>query len=122
MMESLKPLLFAAVAAASLSLAGCTEWVRPGTDPQTRDADLASCKAYGYNRVAPNMVTYMSSEGYYEKGETKCKTRDDGTQVCKEKSGTYHDPIYSDKDLNGDARDAFIDDCMYRRGYVQQQK
>jgi hypothetical protein len=98
-------------------LTGCAQWVKPGVPETVRDADLAACEAGAYREIAPNVITYQSSAGYYEEPSSKCEMRD-GKRVCTRIGGRYHEPTFSEKDVNSGARDSLIADCMYKRGYI----
>ncbi|KAF1006186.1 MAG: hypothetical protein GAK28_02804 [Luteibacter sp.] len=112
-------LIGAAMVAASLSLTGCYDavWMRTGTDDATRDADQARCRRQSDDLFPPRMNRYMSREGYYEKGEITCTDKGNGTQVCKEHGGQYHEPEFSEQDENSYARASNFVDCMTDQGY-----
>lgn len=102
-----------------LALTSCaTEWVQPGVSPATRDRELASCKANGYRAIPPDTVVTVH-EGLYVRGEKKCKKRD-GHKVCTREDDTWVPPSTTKTDRNEDARDAMIDNCMYRSGYSKE--
>lgn len=103
----------------ALPLAGCVAWVRPGTPPEVRDRDLAACEASAYNRVPPDVRTEMVSPGYITPPETWCREHHHH-EHCRYMPGYYVPPEFANVDVNGDARDAQVGNCMTRQGYVQQ--
>lgn len=109
-----------AMLTAVLALGGCTTWVKAGATPQMRDAAVARCRAIGYAHVPAAMMTTMTSPGGYTPGKTRCTTDKNGKTRCTPSAGTWTAPTYSTDDANSDARDAMVDDCMYRQGWQKQ--
>ncbi|MBE1159490.1 hypothetical protein [Dyella acidiphila] len=101
-------------------LCGCTTWVKPGASERDRDADVAACEAIGYDRFAPAVATYLARGSYWEPPSTVCSKSDDKHETCTTSGGGWRPDEYSSHDVNGDARDAFVVDCMYRKGYNKQ--
>jgi len=103
----------------SISLSGCyvSRWARYGTDDATRDADKDTCDSNARWAYPPMITRYMSREGYYEKGAMVCTSNANGSQICKEQGGVYHDPEFSEQDQNESARSSRAYDCMIDLGY-----
>ncbi|MBT2117060.1 hypothetical protein KK141_10000 [Dyella sp. LX-66] len=113
MLRSVRPLL---PLIAMLALSACTEWVQPGVSEDQRDRDLAACTANGHRSMPTDNVVLRTS-GHYQKGEKQCKWRN-GKKECSRKE-EWIGPSEYVRDANEKARDALIEDCMYRRGYVE---
>ncbi|WP_150119695.1 hypothetical protein [Collimonas pratensis] len=101
----------------SLLIAGCTTWVKQGVSDYDRDVDLASCTAIGYDRFRSEIITYKVRDSYYEPIVTTCKTDKDDKEKCTTKGGVWHPSEYSSYDAQGGTRSAFVEDCMYHKGY-----
>ncbi|CNE99037.1 Uncharacterised protein [Yersinia nurmii] len=100
-----------------LALSGCTQWEKGGATQLDRERDSAECKAIGYERHSPDIVTdfefsYQDKYKSCEKGKNGC---DKGYRYEKE-------PEFKtvQKDRNASARNAVIDACMYKRGWHEQ--
>ncbi len=97
-------------------LSGCTTWVKPGATPIERDSTLSQCRAYAYQRVAPNLVTAMVDPGGYQPGWRECYNYHGKTR-CRWNGGFFVPPRYATFDANRGSRDAMVENCMFVNGW-----
>ncbi|MGO4703022.1 hypothetical protein [Dyella sp. 2RAB6] len=102
----------------ALSLAGCTEWVKPGVSPQLRDRDLAACTSNSYREAFVDQIV-VQEPGYHTPGREVCEQRK-GREECTYTPGYWTGPSERAVDANREWRDSLIADCMLQRGYYQQ--
>jgi hypothetical protein len=101
----------------ALGLAGCAQWERPGATPQMRDAALARCEAGAFQAAPPANMTVMTDRGGWVPGSRECKG-EGANRRCRETEGYYRRPSYGTRDQNEPMREAFVEDCMRRDGWV----
>jgi hypothetical protein len=101
------------------SVSGCASWQKPGVSDAMTQAQIAHCKAIAYARAPEQDVSVMTSPGGYSQGTKDCLTDAWGHQSCTETPSSFSLPSFDTKDVNGDARDAIFDECMYRSGWTQ---
>jgi hypothetical protein len=102
----------------TLILSGCNTvdlWYRAGVPPEKPGIDLANCQIYGTRNIPVNMVTKQTPIKYIP-GETVCSIKKD-TVTCTESGGyTTGGKLYTE-DINNDARNKFIIQCMQQNAY-----
>ncbi|MGG2140073.1 hypothetical protein [Symbiopectobacterium sp. RP] len=95
---------------AMLSMSGCTKWERRGATEFEHNSEYAACKALGYERFPPDLVTNFEFD--FKDQYVPC---DD-----KKKCSPYRKiPSFRtvEKDRNKSARDSVIESCMYEKGW-----
>ncbi|MDD3446878.1 MAG: hypothetical protein PHS60_15835 [Zavarzinia sp.] len=116
-----KRLLFAL--SAVLALAACTTWEKPGATDTDRDRDLAACEVAGYDRYPPLMQRYLAEPAHWEPPDLDCHYDKNGRLVGCTSSGGYWIPDrWATRDANTDARQAVIDDCMFKQGWHKERR
>ncbi|WP_426959468.1 hypothetical protein [Muricoccus radiodurans] len=98
-------------------LGGCQEWERPGATPQMRDAALASCRAAAFAKAEPELRTVMTDPGGWVPPREECRGRGEDRR-CRTVPGYHRSASYGTRDQNAPMRDAIIEDCMRRDGWV----
>lgn len=116
MHRSILPILLL-LGVSSLTACKTTEWVKPGISSSVRSQDLAICKADAYHG-APVELAVATIPGHRAQGLETCKTHG-GKKECSHDS-TWVASEDKEIDRNDDARDALIEDCMYRHGYAKE--
>ncbi|MBP0446068.1 hypothetical protein J8J14_14920 [Roseomonas sp. SSH11] len=101
----------------AFAMAGCAQWEKPGATPQMRDATLARCEAAAFNMARPENITVMTDRGGWVPGSRECRGEGPNRR-CRETQGYYRGPSYSTRDQNEPVREAFVEDCMRRDGWV----
>ncbi|WP_159346226.1 hypothetical protein [Roseomonas harenae] len=98
-------------------LSGCAQWERPGATPPMRDAALARCEASAFNAARPDNVRVMTDRGGWVPGTRECKG-EGSNRRCRETQGYWRPASYGLRDQNEPVREAMVEDCMRRDGWV----
>ena len=100
-----------------LALGGCAQWERPGATPPMRDAALARCEAAAFNYARPNNIRVMTDRGGWVPASRECRGEGERRR-CSETQGYWRAPSYGTRDQNSPVREAMVEDCMRRDGWV----
>jgi hypothetical protein len=98
-------------------LPGCAEWERPGATPQIRDIALARCESAAFDHARPEPMRVMTDRGGWVPGSREC--RGEGRdRRCRETQGYFRPPSYGTRDQNEPVREAIVENCMRKDGWV----
>ncbi|MGY2288523.1 hypothetical protein ACW9H6_01130 [Pseudomonas sp. SDO528_S397] len=103
-------------AATALLLTGCVQydWYKDNTTREQKDRQVLSCSADAIRAVPPSYV--VTSESSQTTGDN-CSPY--VQNKCGKRAHSYTNTTYNSTDLNENARQVVIKDCMYKMGYRQ---
>lgn len=99
----------------TLLLSGCVSysWVKPGADNKELEHQIIACKARALQALPPNVVVTGSHTNATRTIKKNCHQ---GKKDCATAS---YDEREQTKDVNDDARDVLIKNCMFEHGWEQ---
>ncbi|KAF1019421.1 MAG: hypothetical protein GAK37_03699 [Pseudomonas sp.] len=108
----MKPILICA--ASALLLTGCVQydWYKDDTTREQKDRQLLSCNADAIRAVPP---AYRVTGASTQTTGTNCNPAVQSN--CPKHGHAYSNTTYNSVDMNENARQVLVKDCMYKMGY-----